>query len=155
MNFKIVDGQSVKTSRFATKANTTAIAVGDLVILGKTNAGYAEFCPATAVLTDFILGIATSAGTHTASANGVVEVAYSFAGMEVEGKVTTASNLARALVGTHVVLDVSSSVQTVDENDTTKGFIIIAENPDGRFDTTNGIQRFIIRAGVGVVDTTS
>ena len=148
MNFKIVDGKPYETKTFATDAGSTDIAVGDLVILGKTTAGYAEKAPATTVVTDNILGVAVSASDHTASVDGTVDVAFSYAGLLCEATATTPTNLTRAVVGTSVTLDVSGATQTIDENDTTNGFIYITENASGAFDTTDGKQLVIVQAGI-------
>jgi len=145
VNFKIVEGQNYKVSTWDTAAASTDIAVGDVVDLLGT--GFMAFSTAL-ISTDVGVGICVGASTHTASVAGTVQIAYHNEGIEIEGKVTTAANLAQALIGDLVTLDVSGSVQTVDEDDTTTGAITILRTPDGTFDLTNGVHRFLLKANL-------
>lgn len=71
-----------------------------------------------------IFGIAAGDSTETATANGEVE--YVRAPVLIcKMKATTPANLATAVLLTQCTLDVSSGSYTVDENDTTNGFIKI------------------------------
>lgn len=146
-NFSLVDGQREYNVITAdTAAGSTDIEPGDILVLNAS--GYWEF--ATFVDNTAIgVGLATSFSDHTASVDGQVKVAVSNDGLIIEGKVTTPANLAQALVGDRVVLDVSGTAQTVDEDDTTNGAITIMPTVGQRlFDTTDGVNRFLLKGNL-------
>lgn len=127
------------------KAGTAAsIDEGDLVIPDNSNAGYVRKVADGEVITQaYRVYYAISASTETAGADGTVKVMYA-PGMILEGKATTPGNLAQAVIDTKVTVDVSTAI-TIDENDTTNGFLRI-KRPEGgasKFDTTNGIIEVI------------
>lgn len=70
------------------------------------------------------LGVSTGPSTETASVNGTVEVVRAPV-LRCKMKATTPSNLGATVIGTLCTLDVSSGSYTVDENDTTNGWIKI------------------------------
>lgn len=121
-----MDGSQPVTRIFDVEAGSAgSIAVGDLVTAG--NAGYVAKGANGAANSVVWIGKAVSDSNETASANGTVEVEFSPAGLIVRGKPTTAGNLAQAIIGTKVTLDVSSGTQTVDENDTTNGILTVLD----------------------------
>lgn len=128
------------------KSGTAAsIDEGDLVIPDNGNAGYVRKVADGEVITQaYRVYYAISASTETAGADGTVKVMYA-PGMILEGKAKTPANLAQAVIDTKVTVDVDTGVITVDENDTTNGFLRI-KRPEGgasKFDTTNGIIEVI------------
>lgn len=64
----------------------------------------------------------------TASVDGLYLV-YDAEHCSFRGQATTSGNLAKSILNTKVTLDVTSSDQTVDENDTTNG-VLFVENFD-------------------------
>jgi hypothetical protein len=110
----------------AVKSGTTAtVKMGDLIVVDASNAGYVSKAPNGASSTLTWVGVALGASDETTSADGTVDVRVSKAGLVVELDATTPSNLAQALIGTKVTLDVSGGVQKVDENDTSNGILTI------------------------------
>lgn len=100
-----------------------SIDAGELVMIAN---GYAAVVADGGCATAGALyGLATSNSTDTVAAAGKVDVQYSPAGLIVEGAVTTGSNLATAILFDKVTLDSSAGVQTIDENDTTNGVLLI------------------------------
>lgn len=127
---------------------SASIAVGDLYRIDDGNAGYVKKCADgdTITLTKNRVCLCTKASTDSAGADGWVE-GITGVGMRLRGTVTTPSNLTQARVGTWVTLDVSAGVQKIDENDTTTGFMRIAQPPEGvstGFDTTNGLDTVVV-----------
>jgi hypothetical protein len=123
------------------KSGTAAsIASGDMVRVDDGNPGYVKLGANgdTSTLTPRAF-LAISASDETAGADGTVKV-ISCPGMVLEGTATTAANLLQAVIDTRVTLDVAGGVQTIDENDTTTGFMRILRPAGGaaNFDTTNG-----------------
>lgn len=113
-------------TEYATDAGTSDIEAGDWVKLDSTQ-GYVTVCADGDSNAATWVGIAASDSTHTASADGVVRVfdnpAYVF-----RGKPTTPANLAVSILNTFVTLDVDGDgVQTVDENDTTNGALLVLD----------------------------
>lgn len=122
-------------------ANTQAIEVGDFIVNDST-AGYGLFAPDGSSSSNVWLGLCSTESTHTTTADGIAYYQWHPTGIKVEGTVTTAANLALALIGTKVTLDVpSAAVQKIDENDTSSGVLFIARPPAGYtdFDTTDGL----------------
>ena len=126
-----MDGSQPVTRTFDVKSGAAAsIAVGDLVVVDGGNAGYVAGAGNGAASTSTWIGRAVSTSTDTASADGVVDVEFSPAGLIVRGTPTTPGNLAQAIKGTKVTLDVSGGTQTVDENDTTNGILTVLAYDD-------------------------
>lgn len=95
-----------------------------------------------------IVGLATSTATHTASADGTVDVELPISGAVYRAYATTAANVAATLVGDRVGIDVSATTAagdwTIDENEgetQTLAFCIVGVNTED--DTVD----FIIRHG--------
>lgn len=137
------------------KSGTTAsIAVGDLVIPDASNAGYFKKAPdstdSTATYFTAAAGgvkvyLATTASDETAGADGTCEAIFA-ENMVLEGAATTASNLTQARVGQICTLDNPSGTQTIDEDDSSNGFMRIRRPAGGasNFDTTNGIVEVVV-----------
>lgn len=128
---------AVPATEYDVKSGAAAsIKAGEWVIKDGSNAGYVTVAADGASNADVWVGVAATTSTDTASADGKVMV-YDDPDYTFEGVATTPANLAQAKVFTQVTLDVASSVQKVDENDTTNGTLII--QPD--FDATTGRVR--------------
>jgi len=135
-----------------TDAAATAITAGDLMMQTAIGGVYAT--PVTDGLGAIgganlpILGVAASAGSHTATADGTVEIYLPLPGVIYEMAVTTSTNFDTqseigALVGDRVVINVSDLVQTLDENagdDPDTAFMIVGGDPD------RAVAYFTIRA---------
>lgn len=80
-----------------------------------------------------IYGLAANVSTDTASVAGKVLV-YRAACLRANCKATTPANLSASVKYTLVTLDVTGTTHTVDENDTSSGFILITDYDD----TTDG-----------------
>lgn len=118
-------GENPKATRYQTKAGQTAIKAGEFVV--QDTSGDEEYVIAAAngaANTSTWVGVAASADTVTSSADGEVFV-YDDPQYVFRGKPTTAGNLATSIINTQVTLDVTGTDQTVDENDTTNGTLII------------------------------
>lgn len=142
---KIVDAGGanvVPTRTFKTEANATAIKVGEPVKIGGTGNNYviplATGDPE--IGTDRMVGIAASASTQTASADGEVEVYVVTPGVTVmRAKATTAANVDTAaellaILNDSVTFDLTSTVYTVDEDEgddiDVHGLLIVGGNVD-------------------------
>lgn len=124
-NFRVKDGHRWGARPYATKAGQTAIVAGELVV--QDSAGDEEYVvlPSNGASNSSVwVGLAVSDDTVTASADGVVYVVDA-ADAEFVGKPTTKANLASTIKNTKVTLDVTSGVQTLDEDDTTNGVFLI------------------------------
>lgn len=120
----IIEAAGATVREYAQEANTTILA-GEPVKLGGTGGNYvlrlADGDPETG--TDRMVGITVSAGTATASADGVVRVLEVIPGKTVmRCKATTAANIdtAAKLLGVRydsVCFDLTSSTFTVDEDE--------------------------------------
>jgi len=127
-DFRVVDpgdGSVPVARKYQTKANNTAIQPGEFVVQG--TGGDVEYVVAAsdgAADSAVWVGVAASADSVTASADGVVWV-YDNPDYLFRGKPTTAGNLASSIILTQVTLDVSDSVQTVDEDDVTNGTLLV------------------------------
>lgn len=121
-----VDGGEATSREFAVVAGAaSSIAKGDLVVIDAGNAGYVAKGANGASNSVRWLGMAKSDSTDTVGADGVVDVAYHPSGLIVRGVPTTAGNLAQGIFNTLVTLDVTTGVQTVDENDTANGVLSV------------------------------
>jgi len=105
----------------------SSIKVGYLVMEDGSNPGYYKAAPDTTDTDDTITGVANIDSTETAAADGVVDVVKGDRRLICRMKATTPGNLAITVIGTKCTLDVSAGDYTVDENDTTKGFIEILD----------------------------
>lgn len=118
--------KQVVATPYQTKAGQTAIKAGEWVV--QDTGGDVEYVVGAAdgaANTSVWVGVAATNDTVTSSADGVVYV-YDDPGYLFRGKPTTAGNLATTIINTQVTLDVDGSGnQTVDENDTTNGTLIV------------------------------
>lgn len=134
----------VPTRRWQTEAAATAILAGEPVKLKASGSPYviplADGEPVIATTTA-VIGIAASASTHTASADGYVDVYIPLPGVIYKAKAKTASTAdtqseINALCGDNVVLDLTSSTYTVDAaagDGATKGVRIVGGDPNGSY----------------------
>ena len=117
-----------------------SILVGDVFRLDDGNPGYVKKGANgdTSTLNPIVY-FCTKVSTETAGADGVVH-GITCPKMVLEGTAATPANLLQAVIDTKVTLDVSSTVQKIDENDTTTGYMRIRRPEGGAsdFDTTNG-----------------
>lgn len=124
-DIKIVDagGHNVVPTRvYQTDAGATAIYAGEPVIL--TTIGTSVYAAPAAdadptIGTDYIAGIAAGDSTHTATADGTVEVYLPLPGVIYRGKAKTASTAdtlaeIKALANKRGVFDLTSSSYTLD-----------------------------------------
>lgn len=142
----------VPTWNWQTEAAATAILAGEPVKLKSAGSPYViPLADAEPVIgtTTAVIGIAKSTGTHTASADGSVDVYMPLAGVIYKAKAKTAASFdtqseINALCGDNVLFDLTSSSYTIDQsagNGATSGVMIIGGNP-----TTKEVY-FVIRAG--------
>ena len=134
----------IPTRRWQTEAAATAIYAGEPVKLKASGSPYvipvADAEPIIATTTA-IIGIAASDSTHTASADGYVDVYVPLPGVVYKAKAKTASTFdtqseINALCGDNVVFDLTSSTYTVDAAATdgaTKGIRIVGGDPNGAY----------------------
>lgn len=106
-------GTSVKDSAVVGSGSGATISPGDIVRY--LNGYWAKVADGEATAAG-LYGMAVTTSTETGSVDGLVTVKYHPSGLLVKGKPTTASNLAQAILGDIVSIDVGSGVQTVDEN---------------------------------------
>jgi len=136
-NITILNGGDLSTSptrRFQTEAGGTAINYGEPVKLKVAASQYvipmADAEPVIGTTTAFV-GIAATNSTHTASANGTVDVILPLPGITYLCAPKTAASVDtqaeyNALVNDPVLFDLTSSVYTVDTDATatTSGLVI-------------------------------
>ena len=156
---RIVDagGANVTPVRtFKTEAAGTAIAVGEPVKIGGTGNNYV-IPLATAdpeIGTDRMVGIAASASTQTASADGTVDVYIPIPGVTVmRAKAHTGTNVDTdaeilALLNDSVTFDLTSTVYTVNENEgddiDVHGLLIVGG------DATEKTLDFVLKSGASI-----
>jgi len=118
-------GRPLPVWTWQTEAAATDILAGEPVKLKAAGSPYviplATGEPVIGTTTQMI-GIAASDSTHTASADGNVEVYVPLSGVVYSAKATTPANIdtqaeLNALVGDRVTFDLTSSVYTVDEDE--------------------------------------
>lgn len=132
-------GGTPSAETYDVKAGTAAsIKAGQLVIVDGSNAGYVKLAPNGTSNTSTFVGLTATDSDETASADGTVQV-YDVTGIRLVGQATTTGNLAQSVKLTSVTLDVTSGVQTIDENDTTNGVLVILD-----YDAGTGEVEFVI-----------
>ncbi len=108
---------------FLVKAGTAAsIQAGYVVIKDGSNAGYAKAAADACDNTAVILGVATSASTETAAADGYVTVTWD-SNLIVEVYAKVPASLATSKLLSSYILDVTSGSYKLDEATTTNGFL--------------------------------
>lgn len=133
-DFSVYDprGHVPVANPYQTKAGNTAINAGEWVIQGTGgDVEYVTVAANGAADSAVWVGVAATTDTVTAGADGVVYV-YDDPNYLFVGGATTPANLATTVINTQVTLDVTTNVQTVDENDTTNGTLIIRDYNSGR-----------------------
>lgn len=124
-------GASPETKNIDVVAGTTSsIAIGQLVTVAN---GYAAKVADGGATASGRYGLALTASTETASADGSVMVQFCPTGLLVMGTATTPGNLAQGVLYDRVTIDVSAGVQTVDENDPTGVLTIFPYDNDTDF----------------------
>ncbi|OPX88985.1 MAG: hypothetical protein A4E53_01718 [Pelotomaculum sp. PtaB.Bin104] len=111
-----VGGVSPETKVFNVVAGGSggSILQGDLVTVDN---GYAALVGNGGGAAAGRYGLARTTSTETGAVNGTVEVIYCPSGILVKGKATTPGNLAAGVLFDRVSVDLSGTVQTIDEND--------------------------------------
>jgi len=153
MDIKILRtaGGDVPTYRWQTDAGDAAIKAGDPVKLKAAGSPYVIGLAdgdLTIGTDTAMVGIAASDSTHTASADGVVDVYIPLPGIVYEAKATTAGNVADTLVGDRITVDLTGTTYTMDENATdaaTSAFYVTG------VDTDSDTIEFIIRADATIL----
>ena len=153
MDIKILRtaGGNVPTYRWQTDAGDSAIKAGDPVKIKAAGSPYVIGLAdgdLTIGTDTAMVGIAASDSTHTASADGVVDVYIPLPGIVYEAAATTAGNVAATLVGDRVTVDLSGTTYTIDENATdaaANAFYVTGVDVD------NGTIEFIIRADATIL----
>jgi hypothetical protein len=148
---------SVPTVRYQTEAASTAIYAGELCKLKAAGSPYAvTFVDADLTLgTDSqFLGLAASTSTHTAGADGYVDIYVPHTNLVYEAKAKTFASVdtqteINAMLGDRKIMDVTSGVLTVDEaaaDAVANGITIVGGNP------TKGTLYFQIKPVANAVD---
>ncbi len=124
-DFRVKDGHRWGANPYFTKAGQTAIKAGEMVIQDASGDEEYVQIPANGDTNAKVwVGLAVSNDTNSASADGVVYVVDALDAIFI-GKATTWTNVSKAVMNTKVTLDVASTVQTLDENDTTDGMFLM------------------------------
>lgn len=128
-------GTSVQDSAVVA-GTTSSISYGDICVFAN---GYWAKSANGGCASAGLYGVAQSTSTETASADGLVKVAFHPSGLLAKGTPTTPGNLAQAIIGDKVTLDVDGGgVQTVDENDP-NGVLVVTG-----YDATSGAERITV-----------
>ena len=127
-NFRLADSDKGGSNTYQVKAGTAgSILAGDIVL--QNTSGDVEYVKAAGTLVvdtdDIIVGIAATTSDETATADGTVQV-YDELDAEFIGKALVSGNLSTATLLTVVTIDsAATGVQTVKENDVTKGIALV------------------------------
>lgn len=150
MDFRFIGGKNgidaVGVVKDVKAGAASTIKTGDLVIPDDGNPGYVrKVATGETSATATRVYFAVSASNETVGADGTVKLLYG-PNMILAGTATTPANLVQAVIDTKVTVDVTTGTITIDENDTTNGFLRIARPADGvaGFDTTNGYDVAVI-----------
>ena len=111
--------------RFRTEAGSTAISAGEPVKLGGTGSNYAIRCIdgdpelAGGGSADTMIGVAASTATHTATADGVMDVLLPLGGVVFSARALTVASIDTdaellGVLNDRVVLDLTGTAFTVD-----------------------------------------
>jgi len=115
-----------------------SIANGDLVVKDGSNAGYAAKAADGTASTAVIAGVAAMRSTETGSLDGIVEIVHDKELLvEIYAKVPANLTVAKRL--SKYVLDVTGDDVTLDESNTTNGFITLLD-----YDASTGLCRALI-----------
>lgn len=124
-DFRVKDGHRWNAQPYQTKAGQTAINAGELAV--QDTSGDEEYALAAAngaSTSQVWLGLAVTKDTVTAGADGIVYIVDANDAV-FTGKVTTWANVNSSIMNTKVTLDVASTIQTLDEDDTTNGCLLL------------------------------
>lgn len=138
MDFQLVRtaGGNVPTIRWQTDAGDAAIKAGDPVKIKAAGSPYVIGLvdgDLTIGTDTAMVGVAASDSTHTASADGVVDVYLPLPGTVWRAKATTAGNVAATLIGDRVTVDLAGTTYTIDEDSTdaaANAFYIVGVDAD-------------------------
>ena len=129
-----LNGETLTPKEYTVASGTAAsIEPGMVVVITSNNA--AEAANGVDNTAD-IIGVAASTSTETAAAAGTVLVKRAPV-LRAKAVATTPGNLSSSVILTKCTLDVTGTSHTVDENDTTNGFIRILDydnTTDGNLD---------------------
>lgn len=146
-------GGNVPTYQWQTDAGDAAIKAGDPVKIKAAGSPYVIGLvdgDLTIGTDTAMVGIAASDSTHTASADGVVDVYMPLPGVVWRAKATTAGNVAATLIGDRVTMNLTGTTYTIDENATdaaTSAFYIVGVDADeGTVDFTIRTDATILAA---------
>lgn len=121
----IVDGGGrnvTASTTYRTEAGATDIKAGEPVVIGGTGGNYvAPLATAQPTTTNVMLGLTASDSTHTASADGTIDVYVLDANTLLRCAATTPGNIDTdakllAILNDRIAFDLTSSVYTIDEN---------------------------------------
>lgn len=149
-------GGNVPTYRWQTEAAATDILAGEPVKLKAAGSPYViplADGDSTIGTDTSTVGVAASNSTHTATADGYIDVYVPLPGIVYEAKAKTAASVDTqaeidALVGDRKVFDLTSSTYTVDEaaaDAAANSIIIVGGDPDRQ------TLEFIIRANATIL----
>lgn len=147
----------VPTVKWQTEAGATDIKAGEFVKLKSAGSPYvipwadADITPGTDTI---FVGLAASDSTHTASADGSINVYIPYPWLTYEAKAKTAASVDTqseidALCGDRKIIDLTSSTYTVDEaaaDSANNALLIVGGDPLRR------TLRFMVRPWANVVD---
>lgn len=129
-----INGETLTPEKYTVASGTDASIKPGMLVVVTSNAA-AEAANGAASTAD-ILGIAANTSSETATAAGDV-LLYRAPAIKAKAVATTPGNLSSSVLLTRCSLDVSGESHTVDENDTTNGFIKIMaydNTTDGNLD---------------------
>lgn len=124
-DFRVKDGHRWGANPYFTKAGQTAIKAGELVIQDASGDEEYVQLPADGDTNAKVwVGLAVSNDTNSASADGVVYVVDALDAIFI-GKAKTWANISKSIMNTKCVIDLTSSVFTLDELVTTNGVFLM------------------------------
>jgi len=144
-------GGNVPTFRWQTDAGDSYIKAGDPVKIKAAGSPYVIGLAdgdLTIGTDTAMVGIAASDSTHTASADGTIDVYMPLPGVVWKANATTAGNVAATIIGDRVSVDLSGTTYTIDENAgdaATNAFYIVD------VDAEEGTVDFIIRTDATIL----
>jgi len=124
-DIKIADvgGKNVVPSTpYRTEAGATDILAGEPVVIGGTGSNYvAPLATATPTTTNKMLGVAAADSTHTAAADGSIDIYVLTPEVVMECAATTPGNMDTdaellAILNDRIAFDLVGGVYTIDEN---------------------------------------
>ena len=146
-NFRLADGEDSGATKYLVKAGAaTSVKTGDFVL--QNTAGDVHYAKAigtgNASTDDVVIGLAATNSTETVSVDGSVMV-YDDSDNKYIGLAEVKANLADAKLLTKVIIlsNATTGIQTLDEDDVTKGIARILD-----YNATSGEVTFRISQAV-------